>query len=171
MNIEGKLFMRERLFSNELAINYVLDTVLTDIDKGSEFEEKNRDLIATTSNPTEYIKQLALEGYDVMLGYDNEKIIGHMVFQEHYENPGSNWQMFRIYITPENRLKGYPVPLAEKFIEKASERGISKVRLGGGKNSIMKKIVQRIKKQDYIEEINSNSLWITLSQQQSQPSL
>lgn len=170
MNLEGKLFIREELIKNKSAKDYVLKTVLTDIDKDSEFEKRNLKAIKSSSNnPTEYIKQLAQQGYDVLIGYDGEEIIGHMAFQEHHEESGNNWQMFRIHIIPEKRLKGYPIPLSEEFLKKASKYGATKVRLGGGRNPIMKKILERIKMQNYIEEIDFDSLWITLKQPQNPP--
>jgi len=171
MNLEGKLFIRERLINDNSARNYVIKTVLNDIDQGSEFEQRNSDLIKTnSSNPAEYMKQLAQQGYDVMIGYENEKIIGHMVFQEHKSSCRKNWQIFRIYTILEKRGQGYTIPLSVEFLKKACQHGITKVRLGGGKNPIMSKIAEGVKMQLKNIEVDLDSLWVTFTTPQNPPS-
>ena len=164
MGLEGKLFVREGLLKDQKAIEYVMQKVLPDIDKNSEFELQNKNLIeGMQNNPQDFINELIKKGYDAMLGYTDNEIIGHMAYQEHEDAGEKNWQMFRMKILPDNQNKGYSLPLTAAFIKKAREYNIKQVRLGKGGHDSMSKLLRILKKME-LElniKVNENSHWVS----------
>ena len=150
MNLEGKLFIRENLFDDETARDYVIQKVLTDIDSDSEFEIKNQELLRQEYNPFELMQKLASLGYDVMLGYDNEEIIGHIAYQQHQEEDKISWHMFRIFIPEEKRGRGYFIPLFKEVIKKARTYKISRLKMGNEKtkNPYMVVLINALKRRE-----------------------
>ncbi len=151
MNIEGRLFITEgRLLLDPLATNYVTNVVLNDIDAGSEFDIKNKEVMNADLSPADKISYLAEKRYDVMIGYQQGNIIGHTAFQTHYYDGAPHWEMFRIFIPRDLRHKGYVVPLAEEFLREAWSYSIHRVKLGNPEreNEKMRKLLKVLKRKE-----------------------
>jgi hypothetical protein len=161
MSLKTKLFIKENLLENKKELDYVLKNALSKVDQGSQFEEKNKDYLSSLKkHPKELIKILGSQGYDIMLGYDNENLIGHMAFQEHNNSQGIDWEMFHLYVNPKERNKNYSLELSLEFLEKAKENKAN-IRLGAGGHPIMKKIIEKIQKK-YNGKLKIQDHWIFL---------
>ena len=148
MDIQGRLLIREGQIQNPGALEYTLQRILTDIDKGSKFNTNNKDLIQENLTPEDYLKQLAKRGYDAMLGYDGETVFGHIVYQEH--QGGKSWHVFRVKVQEEFVAKGYALPFVISFIEKARNYGVDEIKLGNEetKNEKMVKLLRILERRE-----------------------
>ena len=168
MSIEGKLFVREGLLTDPVAQAFILNGVFTDVESGSKFDTKNRELFQKLS-PRELIGALAQQGYEVMLGYHEGRIIGYVGFQEHRNEGEPNWQMFRMKIQPEYQGKGYSVPLAKSFIEKGREHRVYRLKWGdeATRNEKMVKLLRILgqKEEELGITVDQNSQWLTVKSQ------
>ena len=165
MELEGKLFVREGLMTDSEAQAYIMQGVFTDVDAGSKFDVKNQCLLKQLS-PRDLMTALANQGYDVMLGYNGGKIIGHIAYQEHHDEIGANWQIFRIKIQPEYQGRGYSIPIITKFIEKGRVNKALRLKCGDEStaNEKMVKMLRILKRKEseLRMSVDQNSHWFTL---------
>lgn len=170
MDIEGKLFVRERLLLNPNAVDYVSRVALTNIDKGSEFENTNRNVLQS-NDPLVIINDLAERGYDVMLGYHEGQIIGHTVFQEHERGGNTYWEMFNLFVPEHLKERGYAFPLAKRFLDKGltfyKTRGIKLGKPRGETDKENEKMVKLLRILSMKEKqlgisVDRNTHWVTL---------
>lgn len=136
MIIDKKFFFRDGIWRKDMkARKYVLNAI-QNADKESEFGIKNLELITLpVQDLIKYFPQINKKGYDLMLGYLNSDLIGHIAFQEYSLNKKFNWQAFQIYVDPAFRGRGIGSELQEGLIQKAKQEKIYKIKLGKGINS------------------------------------
>ncbi len=158
MTIETKLFFDNR---NKETESYILKAIKNS-DINSEFYLKMKEIIIL---PEEVIianfDNFKKVGYEVMLCYIENKIIGHVAYQKHENNGKSNWQMFQCYIKPEYRKNGHAHVFVEKFLKYAEKNSINSVRLGAGKHLSMKSLLKKLKKDEF--DVDLETHWINLN--------
>jgi len=149
MSIETKLFLENRNQETDLYIARAIKNA----EKDSEFEKRVRNI---KNLPEEeiimYFKSLKEQNYNALLGYLNEKIIGHVAYQEHRNNEKREWHAFQYYIIPKERGKNYANYLMKQFLKIAVENNIDNIILGKKEgdpkgNAKMKALIQRIQSQ------------------------
>ncbi len=112
------------------------------VHSGSDFGNINRDFLDKGSKDLEDLRD---SGYEIMLTYLDEEIIGHVAFQKHEDQEhGKNWQVFHIYLIEKYRGKNIPFFQAIRLIEYAREKGIEHVRLSKGKHKVVRKYAQKL---------------------------
>ena len=155
MTLETKFLFKNNL-TDEESINYILERIKNP-DKGSEFEQKMSDVI---SLPKEKIKEMLPifkeMGYDVLIGYENKKIIGSLAYQKH-EN---TWKIFQYYIKPEKRGNGYAHKLTDIILENAKIEGISIVQPGKGGDDSMKRIIDYQKNKGFKTDLKEHYIFV-----------
>lgn len=165
MDITTKLTIRDDLVdSDPRAVDYVA-YMIRNPDEGSEFDLLTKTLRSKITDDQRLIKTLGKAGYDVMIGYNSENIVGHMAFQEHNGKQERNWQMFHLYVDPKYRGKDIATELAKGLIDQARNYEVQNVRLGAGGHPIMAKVIKRLQKlhgKNLNIESNPQSHWINL---------
>lgn len=77
------------------------------------------------------VPYLERRGYDLLLLTDRPQVVGHTAFQEHKDN---TWHVFSVERKPELNGRRLGTHMVEDLIKKARERGIERIRIGGGRN-------------------------------------
>ena len=139
MDITTNLYFRDFMDTQTEAKTYVLDALMNVTEKDSIFGKKIEPLRILGAKALEhYLPNLNKEGYDMMLAMnpqENEKIIGHIAFQEHeiggIESGIKSWKVFTTYLQKEYRhAKDNPISLVKNLISHARENGIRAVEMG-----------------------------------------
>jgi len=162
MKIETKFFFENR---NEEADQYLANAIKNS-DKGSTFESKMKNFIHLKEDILiAHFGTFKEMGYETMLGYLQNEIVGFMAYQEHKnDNHTLDWKMFRCFVEPEHRGKGYAHSMAEDLVNYAMERSIDRVRLGGEKERReMKSLLKRLDDKGY--HVNLKTQWVDLKKE------
>jgi len=160
MNIETKLFFEDNIWNKEnegLAENYLVQRI-KEADSESEFGIKMKDLIKA---PYEIIIQsiglFKEQNYEIMLGYLNGNIFGHMAYQQHEDG----WHVFQCYVEPSLRNKGYAHKLSEEILKHAREKQTDKIRFGAGGHDSMKSLLKKLEERKDLK-VNLDTHWVEL---------
>ena len=106
------------------------------------------------------IRYLQNQGYDVLLLDLNGQIIGHTGFQADKNN---FLHIFSIEVKREYQRKGLAKYMQEQIFIKARNKGIRKIRIGGGGDKIANKIQQSFApKQKELRIIVQKQNWIEI---------
>ncbi len=103
---------------------------------------------------------LTKRNYDSLLLELAERIIGHTAFQIHKDN---SLHVFSVEVVPEYRERGLAQYMVERVLDEAKNKGIQRMRIGGGKNDATNKIHQNLaEKANELGIIAQEGNWVSL---------
>lgn len=103
---------------------------------------------------------LTKRNYDALMLEHAKRIIGHTAFQIHKDN---TLHVFSVEVIPDYREKGLAQYMVEEVLEEAREKGIERMRIGGGKNPATNAIYQNMaEKADDLGIIAQEGNWVSL---------
>lgn len=165
--LETKLFFYNgsSLLGNKEATEYILDAI-GKADPDSEFARLTTEL---STLPKEDIRA-SLEifgrlGYNLMIGYLNQKIVGHIAYQRHQEEGQEVWKVFQRYVLPDLRSNGLGSLMDEHFLEHVRRQGVKRVKIGNGRRNPINARMNHnlgLKGNKLGIEVDEDTGWITI---------
>ncbi len=106
---------------------------------------------------------LKILGYNALLSYWENKLVGHIAYQQHKTSTGIDWRAFHHWIDPELRGRGIGTEQVRNFLRMAKERGIPRIRLSGKGSEKVNGLVEKLywKNPEFQNAIDLETHWVT----------
>jgi len=146
MNLETHLVLKENLLKNKKESAYFIG-VISKADKKSEFHKKiKNDIPEILDNPKKAKDILIEKGYESLIAYFKEDIVGHIAYQKETTQEGETWNAFHISLSEKYQKTIYLFALCKEFYIKAREQENVKIRFGNTKNRLNNLLLKKLKR-------------------------